>query len=96
MSVKGTECGELFGVMYVKSSVLKWLQGEYSVHASQKVDVRKILDCDYNWGSDCPNCKHALRPNKFPKEAAPQVNPSIKAIAMWHFINELIHVLSSA
>ena len=94
--MKGTECGELSGVMYVKRSVLKRLQGEYSVHASQKVDVSDILDCDYNWGSDCPNCKHALRPNKFPKEAAQQVNPSIRAIAIWHFINEFIHVLSSA
>ena len=44
MSVKGTECGELSGVMYVKRSVLKRLQGEYSVHASQKVEVRDILD----------------------------------------------------
>ena len=24
---------------------------------------------------DCPNCKHARRPNKFQKEAAQQVNP---------------------
>jgi len=72
--------------MYVKPSVLKSLQGEYSVHASQKVDVRDILDC--------PNCKHALRPNKFQKEAAQQVSPSIKAIAIWNFINEFIYVLS--
>ena len=37
MSVKGTKCYELFGVMYVKPNVLKSLQGEYSVHASQKL-----------------------------------------------------------
>ena len=49
MSVKGTECSELCGVMYVKPSVLKSHAGEqgtslYSVHVSQKVDVRDVLD----------------------------------------------------
>ena len=54
MSVKGTECSELCVVMYVKPSVVH-MKGDkglvytclYSVHASQKVDVRDILDCDY-------------------------------------------------
>ena len=41
MSVKGTECSELCGVMYVEPSVLKSHAGEqgtclYSVHVSQK------------------------------------------------------------
>ena len=51
MSVKGTECSELCGFMYVKPSVhvLKSHAGEqgtslYSVHASPKVEVRDILD----------------------------------------------------
>ena len=52
MSVKGTECRELCGVMYVKPVVLNHMQGEsgaslYSVHASQKVGLRDVLDCDY-------------------------------------------------
>ena len=37
MSVKDTKCYELCGVMYVKPSDIKSLQGEYSVHASQKL-----------------------------------------------------------
>ena len=51
MSMKGTECSELCGVMYVKPSVVH-MKGDmglvylYSVHASQKVDVRDILDCN--------------------------------------------------
>ena len=41
MSVKGAECSELCGVMYVKPSVLKSHAGEqgtslYSMHVSQK------------------------------------------------------------
>ena len=41
MSVKGTECSELCGVVYVKPSVLKPLAGEkgtglYSVRVSQR------------------------------------------------------------
>ena len=51
MSLKGNECSELCGVMYVKSSVVhmggdKGLLYIYSVHGSQKVDVRDILVCD--------------------------------------------------
>ena len=38
MSVKGTECSELCGVMYVEPSVLKSHAGE------QGKDVRDILD----------------------------------------------------
>ena len=61
MSVKGTECSELCGVMYVEPSILKSHAGEqgtclYSVHVT-------------------PNCKHARRPNMFQKEAAQQVSP---------------------
>ena len=45
MSVKGSECSELCGVMYVKAVVLNHMQGEsgaslYSVHASQKLGLR--------------------------------------------------------
>ena len=52
MSVKGTECSELCGIVYVKPSYLISHAGRigtslYSVHVSQKVDVRDILDCDY-------------------------------------------------
>ena len=52
MSLKGIECGELCGVMYVKPSVVhmkgdKGLVYTQCMHASQKVDVRDILDCDY-------------------------------------------------
>ena len=57
MSVKGTECSELCVVMYVKPSVVHmkgdkglvytYLHSVHWVHASQKVDVRDILDCDY-------------------------------------------------
>ena len=48
MSVKGTEYSALCGVMCVKPSVVG-RQGTSlnSVHASQKVDVRDILDCHY-------------------------------------------------
>ena len=50
--MKGTECSELCGVVYVKPSYLISHAGRigtslYSVHVSQKVDVRDILDCDY-------------------------------------------------
>ena len=48
MSVKGTECSKLCGVMYVKPSPKSHagrIRG--SVHASQRVDVHDILDCDY-------------------------------------------------
>ena len=44
----------------------------YSVHASQKVDVRDIFQCDYKV---MPNCKHALRTNKFQKEEVQKVSP---------------------
>ena len=78
MSVKGTYCSELCGVMYVKPSLKSHagrIRGSlYSVH-SQKVGC--------TWRSwlwlqgDCPDCKHAaLRPNKFQKEAAQQVSHS--------------------
>ena len=76
MSVKGTDCSELCGVMYVKPSLKSHagrIRGSlYSVH-SQKVGC--------TWRSwlwlqgDCPDCKHAaLRLNKFQKEAAQQVS----------------------
>ena len=50
MSVKGTECSELCGVMYVEPSVLKSHAGEqgtclYSEYMlAKKEDVRDILD----------------------------------------------------
>ena len=76
MSVKDTECGELCGVMYVKPSVLKSHAGRIinSVHASQKVDVRDILDCDYTVIAQVVN-KRLLDPISSRKEAAQQVSP---------------------
>ena len=97
MSVKGTECSELCGVMYVEPSVLKSHAGEqgtclYSVRVSQKGR------CTWHSWLNCkvitPNCKHARRPNMFQKEAAQQVSPC-KPISISHFANEFIHVLSS-
>ena len=45
MSIKGTECSEL-SLNFVALCMLS-LVISYSVHASQKADVRHFLDCDY-------------------------------------------------
>ena len=45
MSIKGTECSEL-SLNFVALCTLN-LVISYSVHASQKADVRHILDCYY-------------------------------------------------
>ena len=82
MSVKGTGCSELCGVMYFKPSVLKSHAGEqgtslYSVHVSQK--RRFTWHSWSNYKVITPNCKHAppdaRRPKKFQKEAAQQESP---------------------
>ena len=44
------------------------------MHASPKVDVRDILDCDYKMMAQNVNMLFN-RPNKFQKEAAQQVSP---------------------
>ena len=45
MSIKGTECSEL-SVNFVALCMLN-LVISHSVHASQKADVPRFLDCDY-------------------------------------------------
>ena len=47
MSVKGTECSELCGVMYVKPSRENKGLVYTQCMLAKRQDVRDILDCDY-------------------------------------------------
>ena len=61
------------------------------MHASQKVGVRDILDCDYKVIAQIVDM--LLDPIGSKKR---QLNKwALVAIAIWHFIHEFIHVLSS-
>ena len=71
MSVKGTECSELCGVMYVKPSVVH-MKGDKGLVYTQCMLAKRQMYVTFliELQGDCPNCKHARRPNKFQKEAA--------------------------
>ena len=80
MSVKGTKCNELCGFMYVKPSVymfLNHMQENKGLVYTQCMLAQRQRYVTFLIGlqGDCPNCKHARRPNKFQKEAAQQVSP---------------------
>ena len=83
MSVKGTECSELCGVVYFKPSVLNHTQENKGLVYIQCMLAKKEDACTrhswLNYKVITPNRKHAppdaRRPKKFQKEAAQQESP---------------------